>query len=152
MCLVIFICFMYHSRMSHLKIIQIKFAVVHIVTTVNLYCIECMFSVIKLEPFNNTLKHSLSKLAKYPVNSLSWLAKTGKDWWMIITLLAKQYKMCVWLGFTVWFLAFKSFMRALNGQTGLMSVPVYLVTPPSYYCTHAIYSKGLYIFIRNNIN
>ena len=57
MCLIIFICFMYRNRMSHLKIIQVKFAVVYNVNTVNLYCVECVFSVIKLEPFNNTLKH-----------------------------------------------------------------------------------------------
>jgi len=62
---------MYHNRMSHLKIIQIKFAVVHNITAVNLYCTDSMFSVIKLEQFNNTLKHSVSKLAKCPVHSLS---------------------------------------------------------------------------------
>ena len=149
---IIFICFVYHFRMSHVKIIHIKFAVVHRVTTVNLYCIECMFSVIKLESFSNTLEHSVSKLTKYPVHSLSWLAKTWKDWRMINTLLAKQDKTCVRLWLTVWLLAFKSVIRALNSQTGVMSLLVCLVTPPSYYCTCVIFSKGCYIYIRNSIN
>ena len=150
--LFIFICFMYHNRMSYPEIIQTKFAVVHRVTTVNLYCIECMFSVIQLERFNNTMKRSLLKLTKYPVHSLSWLAKAGKDWWRLITVLAKPDKTCVWLWLTVWLLTFKFVIRALNSWADLVSVLVCPVTPPSYYCTYAIFSKGLYIFIRNDIN
>ena len=141
MCLIILFCFMYHTRMSYPKIIQTRFAAVHSVTTVILYCTERMFSVIKVEPFNNTLKRSVSKLAMFPVHWLSWLAKTWKEWRMINTVLAKQNKTYVRLWLTVWLFAFKSVIRALNNQTGLMSVPICLVTPPSYYFTHAIFSK-----------
>jgi hypothetical protein len=154
------ICFRYHGRISYPKITQIKFAIADSVITVNLYYIyySCyiifMFSVIKLEPLNNTVKLSMSKLAMFPVHLHSWLTKAGKDWWMIITLQTKPDKTCfVWLWLTQfghWHLSLSSELQTVR----LVCCLFWLVQlpPPCYCCTHAFFPKGLYICIRNNIN